>query len=106
MPKRTLIIGGLLALVIVVYVMGGGSKTNKDTSTAAAADMTQCRVTVSADILRVRSAPDPAAGVVGMFKHGSELSAAKEVTNGFRKIADNRWASAQFLQPVAGHDCG
>jgi hypothetical protein len=103
-PKRTLVIGGALAAVLVLYVLG--SEQKRDQNTEPAAGSTQCRVTVTADGLRVREAPSLEARIVGRFALGNETDADRVVQNGFRKISDNRWVSAEFVKPLAGRDCG
>lgn len=103
-PKRTLIIGGALAAVLVLYVLGSEQKRNQGTEPAA--NTNQCRVTVTADGLRVREAPSLDAKVVGRFSVGNETDADKVVQNGFRKLGDKRWVSTEFIKPVSGRDCG
>ena len=104
MPKRTVIIVGLLAAVVLIYIFNG-TKSNANSGTPEpAAD--QCRVSVTADVLNVRKAADPNAEVVGKYKQGAQLNAEKKVTNGFRQVGDGRWVAAGFVKPVQGSDCG
>lgn len=91
--------GGLLAL----YLLGDGAQRSAAETTA---DATQCRVTVVADVLNVRAAPALDAPIVGKFTKDAETDADKLVENGFRKLADDRWAANEFLAPKQGHDCG
>ncbi|MCG8918964.1 SH3 domain-containing protein [Actinokineospora sp. PR83] len=102
LPKRTLLIGGGILAVIVVY----SSSQAPPGSTETGQTDTTCRVEVTADVLNVRVAPDGGAEVVGKFKLGAESDAGKTVQNGFRQLGDNRWASSEFLKPMAGRDCG
>jgi hypothetical protein len=104
-PKRTLILGGGLAAVLVLYAMGAAKQPDQNT-TSPTANASQCRVTVTADVLRVRSAPSGDAQVVARLSKGQQADAAKVVQNGFRKLADGQWVSADFIQPLAGRDCG
>lgn len=104
MPKRTVVIGGALVAVVAVYVFNS-SKTSADSSTPAPA-ANQCRMAVTADVLNVRSSPDSKGDVIGKYKLGAQANADKVVTNGFRKVGDNRWVAAQFLKPVSGSNCG
>lgn len=99
LPKRTLLIGGALVGVVSMYSMGVESP-NAPASSAA-----KCRVSVTADVLNVRAAPDGHADIVGKFKQGAETDALPTVQNGFRMLGPNRWASAQFLQPLPGRTC-
>ena len=103
-PKRTLVLGGAALAVLVLYVLGSEQKRNETTQPAA--NTSQCRVTVTVDGLRVREAPNTEAKIVGRFNRGNETDADKLVQNGFRKIGDNRWVSAEFAKPVSGRDCG
>jgi len=100
-PKRTLMIGGGLVLVVGMYSMGSDQNAAEPTSGQA-----QCKVSVTADVLNVRAAPDAKAEVVGKFKQGVETAADPQVQNGFRKIGENRWAANDFLKPLDGHNCG
>lgn len=103
--KRTFAVGGLLAGVLVLYVLGSEKqRTGSGTGTEPAANTAQCRVTVTADVLNIRAAPDLAAKVVDKFNRGNEINADRTVQNGFRKIGENRWISTQFIKPMT--DCG
>lgn len=96
----TLIGGGATVLVLYVY----GDKQPQDAA-AAVVDPAQCRVTVTADVLNVRAAPALDAPIVGKFLKDAETNADKVVENGFRKIANDKWASEEFLAPKDGYDC-
>jgi uncharacterized protein YgiM (DUF1202 family) len=104
MPKRTVIIVGLLAAVVLIYIFNG-TKSNANGSTPAPA-ANQCQVSVTADVLNVRKAADPKAEVVGKYQQGAKVNAAKLITNGFRQIGDDRWVAAKFVKPVSGSSCG
>jgi uncharacterized protein YgiM (DUF1202 family) len=101
--KRTLLIVGVLVAVLVLYILGSAKR--KDAAQPAA-DTNQCRVTVTADVLRVHAGPELASKVVDRLTKGQETNADKLVQNGFRKIGDNRWVAVDFAQPLAGRDCG
>ena len=101
--KRTLVIVGVLVAVLVLYVLGSAKKQDNATP---AADANQCRVTVTADVLRVHAGPELASKVVDRLTKGQETNADKQVQNGFRKLGDSRWVSVDFAQPLAGRDCG
>lgn len=103
LPKRALVIGGVLAGVAVVYSMGVEPPSGE---TSPVSGTGTCKVSVTADVLNVRSAPDVKAEVVGKFNQGAETVAGTVVTNGFRKLGENRWASDEFLKPLSGHNCG
>jgi hypothetical protein len=78
----------------------------RNDSTSPAANTTQCRVTVNADVLNVRAAPAAGSAKVGQLTRGQETDADKVVQAGFRKIGDNRWIATDFAQPLSGRDCG
>jgi hypothetical protein len=106
LPKRTFVVIAVLVAVIALYVMGNDQQA-KDTSAAApAASSSACRVTVTADVLKVRSGPDVKSGEVGRFKQNAQVDAEKVVQNGFRKLSEGRWVSNQYVKPVEGRDCG
>ena len=108
-PKRTLIVIAVLVGVVVLYVIGSDRQT-KDTNTAApaapAASASQCRIAVTADVLKVRAAPDVKSQQVGSYKQNAEVDADKVVQNGFRKLSEGRWVSNDFVKPLQGRDCG
>ena len=101
LSKRAMTVIGGGATVLVLYVYG--DKQPQDA--AAAVNPAQCRVKVTADVLNVRAAPAMDAPIVGKFLKDAETNADKVVENGFRKIANDKWASDEFLTPKEGHDC-
>jgi hypothetical protein len=110
LPKRTLIVIAVLVGVIVLYVLGsdkqGPNSAAPGGGTAPAANATQCRVTVTADVLKVRAAPDAKSAQVGSYKQNAEIDADKLVQNGFRKLGEGKWVSNDFVKPMQGRDCG
>ncbi|HKS49489.1 MAG TPA: SH3 domain-containing protein [Amycolatopsis sp.] len=102
-PKRTLIILAVLAGIGLIYVLGMDKKASVS---ATGGGSPGCRVTVTADVLNVRSAPDPNAQIVGKFNQNAEAAAEPVVQNGWRKLAENKWAKTEFLKPVDGTNCG
>lgn len=102
-PKQAVLAGGILVAVLVLYVLGSDKQRN---DAAPAANPSQCRVTVTADVLRVHDGPQLESKVVDRLTKGQETDADKFVQNGFRKLAENRWVSVDFAKPVDGHDCG
>jgi hypothetical protein len=61
---------------------------------------------VTADVLNARSSPDGSAPVVETYRKGDVVSADRITRNGFRQLAPDRWAAAEFLDPTPGSDCG
>ncbi|HEU5473914.1 MAG TPA: SH3 domain-containing protein [Actinophytocola sp.] len=103
-PKRPLLLGGGLVAVVALYVMG--SDGQNATGSQPSDDPNQCQITVTADVLRVRAGPGTDTEIVGRLTRGQQADAEQVVQNGFRKLAENRWVSAEFAQPVPGRPCG
>jgi hypothetical protein len=101
-PKRMVMIVAALIGIGLIYVAG----TDKQSAGATAGSPTGCKVTVTADVLNARSAPNGTAGIVGKYNKDAQVDAQPVVQDGFRKLADNKWAKNEFLQPVAGSHCG
>lgn len=102
-PKRTLLVFAFLIAVVLIYVFGSERGVSAGTDGSSGAD---CRVSVTADVLNVRAGPSIDAKVVDQVGNETETDATTKVTNGYRKIADGRWASDRYLQPVDGARCG
>ncbi|GAA5170831.1 MULTISPECIES: hypothetical protein [Amycolatopsis] len=100
--KRVLMIVAVLVGIGLIYVMGA----DKRASEGATGGSGGCQVTVTADVLNVRAAPDVHADIVAKFNHDAKTGAEPVVQNGFRKLAENKWAKTEYLQPVAGTNCG
>jgi hypothetical protein len=105
--KRTLVAAVLLGGVGLLYVQGTDQRREQGRDGApASSSTTQCRVTSTVDGLRVRSAPAVVANnIVDELASGEESDADKVVQNGFRKLAEGRWVSAELVKPLAGRDC-
>ncbi|WP_199435152.1 SH3 domain-containing protein [Qaidamihabitans albus] len=98
-PKKTLMLVAILAGIVVLYVMGSDRQASEAESGSGPAG---CRVAVTADVLNVRAAPGMDAEIVGKYKQDAETDADAVVRNGFRRLAENRWAADEFLKPVGG----
>lgn len=105
-PKRTLLVFAFLAAVVLIYVFGSEPGASAGGGSGGSGAGAGCRVSVTADILNVRSGPNLDAEVVGQFARDARTDATTKVTNGFRKISGGRWASDQYLRPVDGARCG
>ncbi|HEY2203470.1 MAG TPA: SH3 domain-containing protein [Pseudonocardia sp.] len=91
---------GIVALVLGIMVLiDKGSLTN---SSGLAA--TGCRVEVTADVLNVRTSPEPNAGTAVTLHKGDLRGAETTVQNGYRKLPDG-WALDEFLRPLPGSAC-
>lgn len=102
-PKRLLIIAAVLVGIGIIYVMGVDKRASEG---ATGGGSTGCEVTVTADVLNVRAAPDINAEIVGKFNQNAQTGAEPVVQDGFRKLAENKWAKTDFLQPVDATKCG
>ncbi len=106
--KRTLIAAALLVGVLWLYQMGSEKRheEGQDGGADTSSNTTQCRVEATVDGLNIRSAPSLAPGnVVGELNSGDQSDADKVVQNGFRKLGDGRWVSAELVKTVDGRDC-
>ena len=65
----------------------------------------RCEVSVTADVLNVRSGPDAGTPVIDQLGAGEVAEAGGTIRNGFRQMSEGRWASAQFLTETPGSDC-
>ncbi|WP_236796776.1 SH3 domain-containing protein [Amycolatopsis sp. GM8] len=102
-PKKALIILAVLAGVGIIYVMGVDKQASEG---ATGGGSTGCKMSVTADVLNVRAAPDANAQIVGKFNQNAQTGAEPVVQNGFRKLADNKWAKTDFLKAIDGTNCG
>jgi hypothetical protein len=103
-PKRLLIIVGVLAGVLFIYLSGSDKRSSEGAESGEGSG--RCRVTVTADVLNVRAGPSTSTEVVGKYLQDAEVDALPEVRDGFRRLAENRWVAEEFLRPVDGAACG
>lgn len=105
MPKRALLIGAFLVVVVLIYVFSSGNDatagSDGDSDDAAA----QCEVSVTADTLNVRAEPDIDSDIVDQLEEDTEVEASTKIRDGYRELDDDRWAAAKFLEPVEDADC-
>ncbi|OXM49919.1 hypothetical protein [Amycolatopsis alba] len=95
--KPVLFLGAGAALIVVVAISGQDK--------ASSASPTGCQVVVTADVLNARDVPG-GQKIVGKYVKDAKIDAQPVVENGFRKIAEGKWVSAQFAPPVEGAKCG
>jgi hypothetical protein len=96
--QRWIIVGVVLAAILLLI--------SEHNSNSPSSGTRPCTVTVTADLLNVRSSPDGNAPVVDSFAKGAVVSADRTISNGFRQLGLNRWAAQEFLDPTADSDCG
>ncbi|MBN6036487.1 SH3 domain-containing protein [Amycolatopsis sp. 195334CR] len=102
-PKKILIAIAVVVGIGIIYVMGADKRASE---ASGGGGPTGCRMTVTADVLNVRSQPADNAQIVGKFKQDAQTDAHPVVQNGFRMIAQDRWAATEFLKPMDGANCG
>ncbi|MQA12355.1 MAG: SH3 domain-containing protein [Pseudonocardiaceae bacterium] len=101
MPKRALVVLGLLVGVAVLTGLGSDRSGQGEQASGS-----QCKVSVDADVLNVRSGPELNADIVDKLRQNEQVDAKAEVRGGFRKLGAGRWASDEYLQPSFGTNCG
>ncbi|HWD06631.1 MAG TPA: SH3 domain-containing protein [Amycolatopsis sp.] len=99
LPKKALIIIGVIAAVVILYVINQRGQADAQGSPAG------CKVTVTADVLNARATPDGNGKIVGKYLNGAEFDAMSVQQNGFREIAKDKWVAANFVKPVDGAKC-
>ncbi|WIX79864.1 SH3 domain-containing protein [Amycolatopsis carbonis] len=98
-PKKTLIVIGVIVAVIVIYVL------NQKGQADAQGSPTGCKVTVTADVLNARETPDGNGKIVGKYLNGAEFDAMPVQQNGFREVAKDKWVASSFVKPLEGSKC-
>jgi uncharacterized protein YgiM (DUF1202 family) len=86
-------------LAVLALIDGGDLRSGEGDGS------TGCVVEVTTESLNVRSGPSQDAELLGTLTQGTKVDATRIVTDGFRQLEDNRWASDQFLTPVPGYTC-
>ncbi|WP_028662094.1 SH3 domain-containing protein [Saccharomonospora saliphila] len=104
-PKRALIVVAVAFGLALIYTTGSEQRESEAES-GGSGDAAGCRVTVTADVLNVRAGPGTGHDIVGKYTEDAETDATTEVREGFRRIAEGRWAADEFLTPTDGADCG
>jgi hypothetical protein len=99
-PTRGLIVVGVLAAAGVMYVANGGKQLGTSPLTA-----TECKVTVIADILNVRSGPADTQPIVSTMQRDAVTRAERKVENGYRMLDTGRWVHDEFVTPTSDSNC-
>lgn len=94
-----LVAGGVLA-VLALFDRGGGSLLPNQ-----ADGSTGCTMTITTEELNVRAGPSQNAELLDALRLGDRVDATTIVTDGFRQLEGDRWASDQYLTPVPGTVC-
>ncbi|MGW0518888.1 SH3 domain-containing protein [Crossiella sp. NPDC003009] len=103
MIRPVLLVG---AAAIGLFVLSFGSDAQGDKPGDKPADgQPRCEFHVQADLLNVRSGPGPGHKVVTRLRKDALTGGHGETKDGFRKLADDRWAATEFLKPDSRNTC-
>jgi hypothetical protein len=94
---------GVLLTVLALFDRGGAADLLPGRSTADGS--TGCIMQVTTEQLNVRAGPSQTAELLGALHQGDRIDATTVVTDGFRQLEGDQWASNQFLTPAAGTNC-
>lgn len=98
-PVRGMIVVGVLGVAGFMYLANGGKPID-------GSDKPQiCKITVTADILNVRSGPGDMQPIVSTMPRDAVANAAPRVENGYRMLSDRRWVSTQFVALTSDSTC-
>ncbi|WP_309117213.1 SH3 domain-containing protein [Saccharothrix sp.] len=98
-PLRGMIVIGVLGAAGLMYVANGGKQLVPEPTAQ------ECKVTVTADILNVRSGPADTQPIVATVQRDAVVKAERLVQNGFRLLSDGRWVNDQFVTPTSDSNC-
>lgn len=98
-PVRGMIVIGVLGVAGVMYAVNGGKPMGSDQGNQI------CKITVTADILNVRSGPGDMQPIVSTMPRDAVTNAEARVENGYRMLSDRRWVSGQFVALTSDSTC-
>ncbi|WP_143115963.1 SH3 domain-containing protein [Lentzea xinjiangensis] len=90
---------GVLGVAGAMYAVNGGVPMGSDKG----ADI--CKITVTADILNVRSGPGDMQPIVSTMPRDAVADAQDRVENGYRMLGDRRWVSQEFVALTSDSTC-
>lgn len=99
-PVRGLIVVGVLGVAGVMYLANGGKPMGSESGGSGI-----CKITVTADILNVRSGPGDMQPIVSTMPRDAVADAQTRVENGYRMLSDRRWVSQQFVALTSDSTC-
>ncbi|GAB2981022.1 SH3 domain-containing protein [Saccharothrix stipae] len=99
-PVRGMVVVGVLAAAGLMYVANEGRRLGVEEVVAR-----ECRVTVIADVLNVRSGPADTQPIVATMPRDAVVRAEARVENGFRLLTDGRWVKDEFVTPTSDSSC-
>ncbi|MEU7479464.1 hypothetical protein AB0A63_25985 [Lentzea sp. NPDC042327] len=94
-----MIVIGVLGVAGVMYVANGGKPMGTDKADQV------CKITVTADILNVRSGPGDMQPIVSTMPRDAVTDASDRVENGYRMLSDRRWVNGQFVALTSDSTC-
>ncbi|MFD7656268.1 SH3 domain-containing protein [Actinosynnema sp. NPDC059797] len=100
-PVRAMVVLGVLGAAGLMYVANGGERLGAEEEEVTG----ECRVTVVADILNVRSGPADTQPIVSTLRRDFVVEAEPRVENGFRLLSEGRWAKDEFVVPTEDSSC-
>ncbi|WP_214407157.1 SH3 domain-containing protein [Pseudonocardia lacus] len=95
------LVAGCVLTVLALFDRGGTGALLPNQADGS----TGCTLTVTTEELNVRSGPSQNAELLGSLRQGEQVDGMPVVTDGFRQLEGDRWASDQYLTPVAGTVC-
>ena len=98
-PVRGMIVIGVLGVAGVMYAVNGGKPMGSDKASEI------CKITVTADILNVRSGPGDMQPIVSTMPRDAVTDAQGRVENGYRMLSDRRWVSQSFVALTSDSTC-
>ncbi|MEU4740852.1 SH3 domain-containing protein [Actinosynnema sp. NPDC023658] len=99
-PVRGVVVVGVLAAAGLMYVANDGRRLGVEEVASH-----ECKVTVIADVLNVRSGPADTQPIVATMRRDAVVRAEPRVENGFRLLADGRWVKEEFVTPTSDSSC-
>ena len=98
-PVRGMIVIGVLVGAGLMYAANGGKPMGEaDASTT-------CRMTVTADVLNVRSGPADTQPILSTLQRDAVTRAERKVENGYRMLDTGRWVNEEFVAPTSDSEC-
>ncbi len=98
-PVRGMIVIGVLGVAAVMYLVNGGKPMGSEKGPQT------CKITVTADILNVRSGPGDMQPIVSTMQRDAVAKAEPRVESGYRMLSDRRWVSTQFVALTSDSTC-
>ena len=95
------LVAGSLLTVLALFDRGGTGSLLPNQPDGS----TGCMLEVTADELYVRAGPSENAERIDSLRRGDRVDGTAVVTDGFRQLEGDRWASDQYLTPVVGTVC-